>query len=205
MRKFTESINDLSPIQLEYDDLVGKVKSAQDELSKYEESIKSKGLYIKDGVVTQDDHVWALFWDIQYYSHFDGHTSDPIYDLYSGACIIDEDKSDMVRELIIHWDTISFDEKLGFLEKICETRGDAQVMIDYVLDQLDEYGESELIKDNVFNRRFQFIIEDTSLRIEMIRREEDQNECCSGSYIEWSQTTKSELNRIKNKRSESRG
>ena len=213
IKKFESLEINIPDRQSEYNNLVAKVKEAESNLTKFESQLKSEGLYIKSGTVMENKQVYGVFWDIDYYSHFDGHSSDAIYDEYSGAARLNDENEEALKKLLLYWNDMTFKEKCDiflnetddaylfprrsripwcFTEKLGET--------------FDEYDEGEM-KNNGNTSTFdvfKFENNTNSFRITYYGRR-DQGEMCDGSYIEFRLSSEDELSKVKIHEGERRG
>lgn len=200
---------DLSPIQAQYDELKTKVKEAEKNLEAFEKSLRAKKLYIKSGEVKEDKEIWAVFWDVDYYSHFDGHSSDAIYDEYRGAAKLSPENEEALKKILLYWDDMSFDEKklaiVGDSEVKLFPRGcDPWCFTERIGELFSEYDATEMV-NNEFAGEYKFDVTPNSLTITCVDRDDDQGRVCNGSTMTFRLSNKDELSKIKNKQKERRG
>lgn len=200
---------DLSPVQAQYDELKSKVREAEKNLEAFEKSLKAKKLYVKSGTIKEDSETWAVFWDVDYYSHFDGHSSDAIYDEYRGAAKLSSENEEALKKILLYWDDMSFEEKklaiVGDSEVKLFPRGcDCWCFTERVEELFGEYDATEMV-DNTLAGEYKFEATPTSFTITCVDMDDDQGRVCNGSTMTFRLSNKDELSRTKNKQKERRG
>lgn len=207
MKKFTESKKDFTQLQTEYNNILDKIASAKEELTDFESSIASKGLFInKSGIIEEDEKLWGVFWDIEEYDHYDGHAGDAIYREMSGALALevnrklyngDEyDETESLKKILIYWTDMDFEEKIKTLQDLVnKTLVSVYPFVSFL--EKREYGSSEETEEDYFDR-VKVEVGENSIRIECLSEADDEGDLCQGSFVCYRPTNWNELNKIKN-------
>lgn len=201
-------MDNLKDLQIQYDILKAHLSQAQDEIETFKTNISKQGAFINNERVEIDKKVWGAFWDINYYSHFDGHTNDPIYKEYTGAVILDEEEKEGIIIFISKWKTANEKEKNILISELEFPHRTPYPFLNEIERLCDsDYGKYKFENNEIKkgNRGIRFIVNDELLRLEVINPGEDQNECFSDSYIEFKISDKSDIETKKITEKESRG
>lgn len=176
----------IEELQKEYDSKLAKIKALDSEMNKFIDEIKSKGFTILDEKIQEDKKVYGAFYDISYYSHFDGHTSDPIYKDYSGA----EKLSDMAFN--------------GLKNMVEEVKAGADK--DKAFNALCDFG-FDIVEDfwEAYNFWDHFEIKDDGSIEWTYSGDGEQGEVCSDSGVIFRISTESEIKKTKTKEKTTRG
>ncbi len=65
-------------LQSEYDAVTKEIKSLEDKKSEIIKRAQYNGFAVLDGKIKEDKKVFGLFYDLGFYSHFDGHLSETV-------------------------------------------------------------------------------------------------------------------------------
>lgn len=204
IKKFKEvSTHKLQP---EYDALAAKVKEAEDNLKKFEASLKKQSLYIKNGMIKEDKEVWAVFWNITYYSHFDGHASGAVYDDYSGAAKLSESKEEVLKKVLLYWADMSYDEKKEIFSgdpDIFPNAMDVWCFTESVGELFEDFDAYEMV-GNTLADTYKFEVTPKSFKITCVDKDDDQGRVCKGSSATFRLSNSDELGKIKIKHKQRR-
>ena len=85
--------NELKILQERYTTLI-------EELKKIKSQIKSSKHRLKNGKIVPDKLTYGIFYDLSYYSHFDGHKSGAVYDYEHGAVESNEKDFEFIKNAI---------------------------------------------------------------------------------------------------------
>jgi len=165
--------------QIEYDFVTEEIKSLKKRKKTLLKFMEDSGLAVFDGKVREDEKVFGIFYDTTYYSHFDGHLSEAIYDYESGADTFSKE---------------TFVELKGLIEKYQE-HGDKDGEITEKVSCLDIEVSENILYVRSLLEHFK-VIDDNTVRWEY-KGDSDQNELCDGSYFEIRMETKSKIMAVK--------
>ena len=186
-------------LQEEYDLLLEERKNIQSKIDGFINKAKENGFYIKKDKVKKNEVAYGCFYDTTFYSHFDGESSDAIYDYYSGVESIDIVGFQSIKQIINNYDTLSPSSIFELLN--LAVNGMLPGGFDEELYESEKYEKEE---NHIGDLKFE--IRNDYLHISIDK--EDDNEQCSltnGSYLEFRPTTMSEINSTKTIQEESRG
>lgn len=179
-------------LQTDYDKTKAEIKVLETKLKDIEKQAKKEGLFFKAGKLIGNEKILAAFWDGAYYSHFDGHTSDAIYNEFEGSEKLSKTNIDAFNQLLILLkDMTELDEdnkELGvYIDQLIELRNIPY----YIANELNELSSNFKIKLKKDYIEFEY------------KGSEDQGELCDGASIVFKYVNVSEL--IKCKEKETRG
>jgi hypothetical protein len=193
---------DLKKLQEEYEAILVQEKAVEQTKKQFESKIQAEGFFLKSGKVSQDEKVWASFWDVHYYSHYDGHTNDAIYKISKGARVLLQDEIKSLQEIIEKWDDASDEEKKDLLiESEISFPDNLENDLEYLSDSEYVEGVFEFSK----TRALEVEVTSSGLKITVINDHGDQGECCNGSSVEFRKSNRSAVLKVKNVDKESRG
>lgn len=184
-------MKNVEELQKDYDAILATYGEAKKAKDKFVTDIKQNGFRISGKKILADEEAYGAFYTLDYYSHYDGHTNDPIYDHHSGANLIPKE---------------TFDGLMNIVKEFQETKDAKQAQL--AIDEMDEE-MSDLDIDWIFweSRNFfeHFKIEsDTHISWEYTGTE-DQGELCNGSHVDFKISTVGVIKGIKNVEREERG
>lgn len=179
-------------LQTDYDKTKAEIKVLETKLKDIEKQAKKEGLFFKAGKLIGNEKILAAFWDGAYYSHFDGHTSDAIYNEFEGSEKLSKTNIEAFNQLLILLkDMTELDEdnkELGvYIDQLIELRNIPY----YIANELNELSSNFKIKLKKDYIEFEY------------KGSEDQGELCDGASIVFKYVNVSEL--IKCKEKETRG
>lgn len=163
------------------DDLKEQKKNINKEIDKIKKDIEGYGLIVENGIITENLPVYGLFWDFEYYSHFDGYKSSAVIDYDRGAYVITKEQFDKFREILNKTEEPSEED----IEYVGEILQDIEMM-EYQFSL-----ERDFKLNGEFRRDFKVVSEDL---IEwMYCGERDSESLCPGSKFQLGLTTKKEI------------
>jgi len=174
----------------DYDIKIKELKTKKASLIKALED--TKGLDCIRGKLVKREMIYGAFWDMTYYSHFDGHKSSAVYEDHKGACEISKDDLDGLIRLI---------KQYILLSDVVPTLGspsvekDKEALEEKAVELLDDIGPECMYYQEEVLRGFKIIDEDT-LEWEYGGNDE-QGDLCSDSRMTIKKTTKKEVKSTK--------
>lgn len=90
-------------LQLKYDALTKEINVIENKRNDILNKAKENGFALFGGIFKEDKKVYGAFYDMTYYSHFDGHLSEAIENYYSGASKISSEDFNILKNLIIRY------------------------------------------------------------------------------------------------------
>jgi hypothetical protein len=169
---------DIKELQSQYESINERINSFNKEKKSIINQAECAGYMLKGSIFVKDEPIYGIFYDFEFYSHFDGHRSGAVNDYYIGSQLSSLEDFNTLKQLIQ-------DNDLGEEEQIYELIQDTP---------LDSVG---IELDTEFMSHFK-IISDTEIIWEY-EGGDDQGELRSGSYFTIKLTTQSELKKVKNK------
>lgn len=155
--------------QIAIDKLLNDKKDIDNKISRLTRQAEQAGYTILNGQVIDNKPVWAIIWDIRFYSRYVGEKG-PMYHLREGARVITQAQYDVLREAFISED----DEPI------------IEIMSDYAdvwfLDGRMDRGDYEWMEDD--------------LELHWSSNGDDQGDLVNSS-ITIKKMTQSQINRIK--------
>jgi len=109
---------ELKILQEQYDTITAVIdtqKKAQNILKKQG---KDAGLRLKCGKFVADEIVYGVFYDLAYYSHFDGHKSGAVVDYASGAGESSEKSFNYIKNAIETGNIVGEEEMFDALQEV---------------------------------------------------------------------------------------
>lgn len=179
-------------LQADYDKTKAEIKVLETKLKDIEKQAKKEGLFFKNGKLVGNEKILAAFWDGAFYSHFDGHTSDAIYNVFEGSEKLKKENIEAFNQLLI---------LLKDITKIDEDNTEIIETIDSLIYLLNVpyYIQNALID---MSSNFKIKLKKDYIEFEY-KGSEDQGELCDGASIVFKYVNVSEL--IKCKEKETRG
>ena len=165
-------------LQKEYDEILVKVKKYNDEKKKFITKIQADGLTIAKGIIKEDGKVFGIFYTLDFYSHFDGHSSDPIYNHNSGAEEMTEEAFNGLMKIVKDYE----------VDKDETAASNALELLDFNVE--DNFWEAYNFFDHFK------IVDENHISWEY-KGSNDQSELCDGSGVDFYLTTKSTIKGIK--------
>lgn len=117
-------------LQKEYDVYLTELKKINKIKAAITKKIHDAGYIINAGKVQTDGMVYGIFYDMKFYSHFDGHKSSAVIDIESGAHKVDKVEFDILKKCLEtkNYDyignlfnlNINFPEMLEYCENLWE-------------------------------------------------------------------------------------
>lgn len=204
---------EIENLQKEYTDLLEKANNLEQEKQLFQAKLRKAGAYTKGDCVVTDDKKWGAFWDMDIYSHFDGHTSDPIYRHYKGAKMINQLDIPKITSFVEEWYTFkTLEEKSELVRNFISSLRYFPFDMDYEMECMEDAVFDESNNTFVFSRKstkisqgLQITVSSDLINISVINDAPEESECCDGSYFEFKLTTESEIIKTKTTKKESRG
>jgi hypothetical protein len=110
--------------QEQFDFIDSKIKELKDKKNVLIRAIGKKGFDYVGGKVIVREEVYGAFWDITYYSHFDGYKSSAVYEIEKGAIKITKENFEKLKSLIKEYKVLpdttlgsSIDKEIEALEE----------------------------------------------------------------------------------------
>jgi hypothetical protein len=149
-------------LQAEYNLALEKIRLAELEKTKLIDEIKDNGYFILDGILQENKETYGYYYDLTFYSHFDGHTSDAIYRDESGSGEITKEFFDKLKTAVKNYKENSITDN--------ELIEELDIRWFEYPDEIDNFWEHFTIKD------------EDEIYWEY-SGSEDQGELCDGSYV----------------------
>ena len=92
---------DIKELQKDYDLILNEIKSLNTKKKSFEDYLKTEGLTIDKKKIKKDKEVIGLFYNFDFYSHFDGYKSEAIYNKASGAVEISKDDYNILINFLL--------------------------------------------------------------------------------------------------------
>lgn len=166
-------------LQEEYALLLAKSKEINKQKKVIQDLVKAKGLVIKNGKIGEEETCYGVFFEFDYYSHFDGHRSESVIDYEYGSTEINEETFNQLKTTLQDY----YNLKINI--------ADAE---EFLKNELD-ICVSEYLYDN-FNIDFFEIINDNEIEW-TYDGGGNQGELCDSSYATFKKTTRTKLNKVK--------
>ena len=183
-------MENIETLQKEYDIIVENVKKYTAEKKAFLDKIQVDGLTIVSKKIKEDEKVFGAFHDLNYYSHFDGHTSDPIYNYYSGASELSDKEFHALKKIIKDFQDSGSDDDTEAHATLQEL--DLDLYVDYCFwDAYDFFKHFKIINEEHIKWEYS--------------GSSDQGELCDGSEVDFLITTKSVIKKTRNVETEERG
>jgi hypothetical protein len=90
----------IGELQSRLDEALDKIKVAYNHKKDLIKFIEERGFDVINGQVVKREEVYGAFWDLTYYSHFDGHNSSAVYQDTKGAIEVSEDDFNKLKHCI---------------------------------------------------------------------------------------------------------
>ena len=159
------------------DEYNAEIKALQSKKKTWVKHAESKGYDLIRGKFIESKEVYGVFYNIDYYSHFDGHTSDAVYREQSGVDEISKEEFTSLKSNIGKY--LETKDK-----KICkEIIEILSLYADENFYDMDEYVKFFTIKDDLIYWEY--------------KGSDDQGEICSGSWVEIKSTTEKKIKSTK--------
>jgi len=154
--------------QKELDFLNERIKELNTKKKKLTKEITDEGYSIIKGNIKKEEKVYGSFYDMEFYSHFDGHMSEAVYHTQSGASIITEYSYIKLVEMIEYF------QKNGALSE--EDFDELFEDDDFHIEAGDWFYDTEDLFDF-------FKIDDDGVITWEYKGSSDQSELCDGSKL----------------------
>ena len=174
---------DTKKLQTEYDALTKEISELTKKKKAITKTFQDAGYALVKKKFEVDKPVIGIFHDLDYYSHFDGHTSDAIYYYVSGAEEFSDKNFNRLKEIITEFPKKG-DENKDLIEELIE-----DIFIDY-------YDFAEYFLEIEDTLSFFKIIDENTIKW-TYKGDGDQGELVDNSFVEIRLTTKSEIKSIK--------
>ena len=153
-------------LQAEYDLLLEEIGLLETRKKDLVEKIEKNGFFIKKKLLQENKQVYGYIYRLTYYSHFDGHTSDAIYDNEKGSAVITESLFNRLKAACLNYKATGEEDN-------------------ELIDEFDIPWFSE--PEDITNFWNHFTIDE---KIDTIlwkyAGKQDQSELCDESYVEFS-------------------
>ena len=169
---------DIKELQSQYDTINEQISSLTKAKKTLTKQAEDAGYMLKGTNFVKDEPVYGIFYDLEYYSHFDGHRSGAVNDYYIGSAKTTIETFNTIKQLIQN-NSLGEDDQMYFLTE--------SVPFDNVCIEFDDD----------FMEHFK-IISDTEIKWEY-KGDDDQGELRSGSYFTIKLTTQKEIKKVKTK------
>ncbi len=153
-------------LQEEYDLLLKEIRLLETRKKDLVEKIEKNGFFIKKNLLQENKQVYGYIYDLTFYSHFDGHTSDAIYDDEKGSAVITESLFNRLKAACLNYKATGEEDN-------------------ELIDEFDIPWFSE--PEDITNFWNHFIIDEKiNTILWKYAGEQDQSELCDESYVEFS-------------------
>jgi hypothetical protein len=109
---------ELDLLQERYTDVTNQITSLKKAQKVLKKQGTDAGLRLKGSKFVKDKEVFGVFFDLAYYSHFDGHRSGAVYEYASGAFESDNKTFDLLKKAVETGDLGEEEELLELLQDI---------------------------------------------------------------------------------------
>jgi len=176
----------IKELQKEYDDVLNEIKTINAKKKEILNKISKNGLAVFKDEIKEDEKVYGIFYDLDFYSHFDGHASEAVYYYQSGASEISNEDFKLLKRLITEFkeDTNGSieDRNSKYINILCEE----------FISFLPDYFYN--VEEDMFN--FFEIVNDNNIKW-TYKGNNNQSELSDGSNIVFKKSTKSTIKAVK--------